>query len=315
MFVPMDLLTAEVPAVFAEMPPADLALLQQLGDVQLAGAMSTGAMFAAWRMTQGIYRIDPSLYPDLLATPPAHEVPTHLLTRLPEWCIYVETPGLTLPSRRRPLAPVPLAGVWCRVDRDAAGELLAVTADVDQPQNPMFLQTHHMALSGGSVADCVALTAERWAKANGAAADTLAQAASSSMWLEPVINLLLYICSTTDFQGTRRPANPVPVRTKRGWRLFPADRPTTWDVGVRMGAALRAAYQAAETAPAGVEGGSPRGHIRRAHWHGFRSGPRTRDDGTEIPTAQRRFDLRWLPPIAVNLPDVDQLPAVVRPVR
>lgn len=74
---------------------------------------------------------------------------------------------------------------------------------------------------------------------------------------------------------------------------------------------LRDAYQAAEVGTGGAHAG-PRGHVRRAHWHGFRSGPRKRDDGSVIPTAQRRFDLRWLPPIPVNLPDVGELPATIR---
>ena len=40
-----------------------------------------------------------------------------------------------------------------------------------------------------------------------------------------------------------------------------------------------------------------------------------REDGTDIPAAARKFSLRWLPPIAVNLDDVSELPATVRPVK
>ena len=80
---------------------------------------------------------------------------------------------------------------------------------------------------------------------------------------------------------------------------------TTWDVGVRLGAALRRAYQAAQTGGTDTHAG-PRAHIRRAHWHGFWSGPRE---------GERRFDLRWLPPIPVNVEDVGELPFTVRPVR
>jgi hypothetical protein len=63
--------------------------------------------------------------------------------------------------------------------------------------------------------------------------------------LWPIISLLLYLCSEAGQigDGLRRPANPQPKRTRQGWRHFPADRPTTWEVGVRTGAALRRAYQ------------------------------------------------------------------------
>lgn len=133
-------------------------------------------------------------------------------------------------------------------------------------------------------------------------------------YVDPVINLLLYICcSGYDIHGKRgQPGNPVPKRTRRdGWRLFPADGVRTWDVGVRMGAALRAAYHAEETGQGGQHGGV-RGHIRRAHWHGFRSGKRINEDGTPIPAEKRQFHLKWLPPIAVNLDGVDEMPATIR---
>lgn len=41
----------------------------------------------------------------------------------------------------------------------------------------------------------------------------------------------------------------------------------------------------------------PRPHVRRAHWHGFWSGPRKSEK-------QRTFSVQWLPPIAVAMVDV-----------
>lgn len=105
------------------------------------------------------------------------------------------------------------------------------------------------------------------------------------------------------------------MRTRRnGWKLFPAQRVTTWDVGVRLGAALRRAYQAEQTGRVG-EHAAPRPHIRRAHWHTILSGPKQRPDGSEIPPQDRQRDLRWLPPTSVNIEDPDALPATVRRVQ
>ena len=131
------------------------------------------------------------------------------------------------------------------------------------------------------------------------------------------MSMLLYICSQVDEVGGkgRRPANPTPTRTRRhGWRLFPPNGPTAWDIGVRMGAGLRSAYQAEQTGR-GEEHSGTRPHIRRAHWHTILSGPRLRPDGSPIAPDQRRAELRWMPPIAVNVDDAADLPAVVRPVR
>jgi hypothetical protein len=91
---------------------------------------------------------------------------------------------------------------------------------------------------------------------------------------------------------------------KGGLRLFPADKPTTWDIGMRIGAALRAATQRAESEPAGGTHASPRPHIRRAHWHSYRVGP-----------GRAETILRWLAPIAVNVDDPGGLAATVRPVK
>ena len=49
---------------------------------------------AAWRPTQGIYRFDSSLYNAVIDTPLTGDLPCEILHRMPEWCVYVETPGL-----------------------------------------------------------------------------------------------------------------------------------------------------------------------------------------------------------------------------
>jgi hypothetical protein len=86
--------------------------LLAMGELGVATFMSAAITMGTWRMTQGIYRIDPDLYPVLIATPAA-KIPADVLTRLPKWCCYVETPGLRL-SPRVPGTPGPqLHGVWC----------------------------------------------------------------------------------------------------------------------------------------------------------------------------------------------------------
>src|SRR5690606_9772648 len=46
----------------------------------------------SWRMTKGIYRIDPAVAEALARTPMAGKIPTEVLQRQPEWCVYVEMP-------------------------------------------------------------------------------------------------------------------------------------------------------------------------------------------------------------------------------
>lgn len=56
---------------------------------------------AAWRMTKGIYRFDPTLMAALVDTPLDAAVPVDVLRRLPEWCIYLDSTGFPLGEGRR----------------------------------------------------------------------------------------------------------------------------------------------------------------------------------------------------------------------
>lgn len=130
--------------------------------------------------------------------------------------------------------------------------------------------------------------------------------------LLPLVSLVTYICVEAAAVGNgsgNHPARPRPTRTRRGERLFPPDSPTEWQVAYRLGAALRRAY-AAEDAPLGATGtghASPRPHIRRGHWHSFWTGRRS------VPS-ERNLTAKWLPPIAVNVSDVEQLVPTIRTV-
>jgi len=53
---------------------------------------------ATWRVTQGIYRIDPEVAEAVWNTPIDGHLPVELLFHLPEWCVYIETPGRSLSS-------------------------------------------------------------------------------------------------------------------------------------------------------------------------------------------------------------------------
>ncbi|MDY0036709.1 MAG: hypothetical protein RBS05_12440 [Zoogloea oleivorans] len=281
--------------------------------IDVARAVSPANTLATWRMTQGIYRFDPTLYESLIATPLTGDLPADALARLPEWCIYLETPGLSV-LHRDMVNRSPLAGAWVRNDIEADGRrVFIVTLDIEGAAG---IESQAIVLNAGTLQAAILSTAEDW-RASYGHIDVPPEAIQGIKdYMEPVINLVLYIVSTTDITGPGQPANPVPTRTRRhGLRLFAPNGAKTWDVGVRIGSALRAAYRAEQSAP-GAEGTGRqvRPHIRRAHWHTILSGPRVKD-GSAVPSAQRRRDIRWMPPIPVNLDDLDTLPSVIRGVK
>lgn len=276
------------------------------------------AALATWRMTQGIYRIDSALHEALINTPIEGDIPESVLYRLPEWCVYIETPDLEWDGR-------PLYGVWAHLEEDANNKshelrlVIDAATDTSDPLDPVSgcCPVPIILGPGGLVEGLKRVLVSGGVQARKAGFETTFEQVSPTPYartLAPILSLILYLYLCTeaaDITGRKgAPKNPEPVRTRRhGTRLFAADGPTTWDVGMRIGAALRAAYQREETERDPVESGRHvRPHVRRAHWHTFVSGPRSE------PEKQRR-QLRWLPPIAVAISDYDELPAVMRRVE
>lgn len=267
--------------------------LHQVGDVARLGAL------AAWRVTQGIYRFDPALRGELWDTPVTGDLPADTLYRLPEWCVYVETDA--------DFHGDPLYGYWAHLEWDAnhGRTELRLLLDTDSALIPVPLHIGHWSLD--EALQRMTDTARTWAATEGAQIPDLDRADLRAT-IEPLVWLLLYLCQEEPDVTDWPPARPRPKRTKKGWRLFPADKPRQWEVGERIGAALRRARQAEETdqrEPDAETGRNrPRPHIRRAHWHTYRIG-----EGKQYRT------IRWMPPIPINVDDPEGLPATVRPVK
>lgn len=252
---------------------------------------------AAWRLGQGVYRFDPDVLSAVWDTPVTGDIPSEVLFRLPEWAVYIEAPPT---SRWR--------GAYAHLEWDPAPVSRAELRLVFDGGQYLVPPAVHL---GGTLEEGLTRMvreAERQAAEHGMS-DLAAQGAGFGelrAMAEPVISCLIYLCSqAADYSGDREPQRAAPKRVKGGLRLFPAPGPVVWEVGVRMGAALRAAYQRQEQEGGEGTGRTVRPHVRRAHWHGFWRGPR---DG------QRQLIVKWLPPIPVAFEDGQERPVVIHPV-
>jgi hypothetical protein len=269
-------------------------------------AIMMGAL-ATWRVTQGIYRFDPSTFDAICKTPITGEIPTEVLHYLPEWCVYIPTPGLTWKGAS-------LHGFFAHLEYNAKdrGTQLRFALDFSaQPGEIMFGFPIQLGLGG--VAEAV----------NDMFEDSVRRLPGSVIMLEsdmetikrdipPLVSLVLYLCCQSaeikDGQGEGNvPARPQPVKTKRGVRAFPPDRPKQWLVGYRLGAALRRALSDRDAAETCGSHASPRPHIRRAHWHSYWVGKCVEPEA-------RVVILKWLPPIPVNVQSVEELTTTIRDV-
>ena len=76
--------------------------------------MTIGSMYV-WRASKGIYRFAPEIYEALISQPLTGNLPTDCLYHLPEWAVYIETPGLSYerhPMTSRTWITTSSAGTW-----------------------------------------------------------------------------------------------------------------------------------------------------------------------------------------------------------
>jgi len=250
-----------------------------------------------WRYGQGIYEFDPDTFDALVKSDSPGTLPADVLLRLPEWCIYIPTPGLRFYGED-------LSGFFAMVDSsgispdDAGTPCLLITADAADSMMPIPIP-----LINCNIEEAIKKTLSAYdKKLNLPGADTIIRDHSAlAESLTPLISLLLYICSETpEIDNQREPGTSpfriLPKKVKGGFKLFPANGPTVFKVGQKIGETLRKTGYSAPRTDA-TTGHHRRPHLRRGHWHGYWIGPRK--------SGEQKFKYNWLPPImvAANIED------------
>lgn len=278
-FMPMAAWAALLQLKYAASEPVEMkwAVAQGVGAVSAVGI---------WRYSQGIYRYDTDLLDALADSDLSGDLPSELFRRLPEWCVYIETPGLTWLGTA-------LHGFWAHLEWDFNDqrEELRLVMNTD---DGLFTQALH--LGKWSIEEALHRAFE-FALSNPEnnswtsflTMDFLVQF-SPLEELKPLISILLYLCSDEpDFDPLRtpqpRPSRPALKKGKRGQYIFTPDKPKVFPVGGRVGPMLRQAIESE------VTGRTIKTHLRRGHWHGFWKGPRS---------GVRNFIYHWIAPLIVE---------------
>lgn len=259
------------------------------GVMQLTAPMAADvakiAAIGTWRYSQGIYRFDDSLYSALITTEPSGDLPCDVFYRLPEWCIYVETTEMKW-------FDTPYHGFWCHLEWDVNTGRHELRLLLNCEHGELIAVPLH--LGNWTLDEAIDRATQEAKKHAGDLASLMDFSVIGKMRnsLNGLISLVLYLCSDEpEIDDLREPGfspkRPQPKKTKKGWQLFPAQKPHVWQVGVQFGKTLRQIDADFESASSGR---SVKPHLRRAHWHGFWTGPR---DG------ERKFHYKWLPPLLV----------------
>ena len=183
-------------------------------DLQLIGDVSRLAVFGAWRLTQGIYRFDPVLYDAIIGTSVNGNLPCEVLYRLPEWCVYIETPDLMWGDS-------PLHGFFSYLEWDANTERHELRLLLDSENRFVSIPLHLGDWSLDDAVERMHREAHYQGMLSGIPKGYLPTIELAPL-LQPLISLLLYLCSINAEigDGSRAPKIPEPKHTKKGWRLF-----------------------------------------------------------------------------------------------
>lgn len=250
------------------MPP------NRIGDVARLSAL------IAWRYTQGIYQFEPTVYEAISSTTAKGDLPVEVLHRLPEWGMYIETPGLD-----------DAYGFFVHLEFDINTKRteLRLLIDSEESLYPIIL---HM--GDHTVTEAIDRAISEGAKQGGINKYNWPfekMVEHQSKIAHHCISLLLYLCSEEpDIARIEHelPQRPKAKKVKGEWKLFPPKKPKTWKIGEKVAQQLKAVY----SEPTGETRNGPAPHIRRAHWHGYWTGAKAGQD--------RKFIYKWLPPLLIN---------------
>ena len=279
-------------------------MMQRYGDAFCFSRMDelmTLASAYTWRCSKGVYRFAPEIYDALTQQPLTGDLPTDCLYRLPEWAVYIETPGLLYERR-------PVDGFIAHLDYNLFSQGVDLQFaifwnGIDMPK------TVALPLGEGSLLDAM----ERTDRVDDVFMGPIRQQRYVGTRQEYIqsfsamLQLILYLCSDEpDMPAIEHPQK----RRRSAGRIQLPDEPRVWDVGVRISAAIRNGIHRQEerVGETGRELGShasPRPHVRSAHWHTFWTGPR------QAVFPERKPVIRWIPPIPVGMNWKHELPTSI----
>lgn len=244
------------------------------------------ADIGTWRYTKGVYRINDDVANHLVNSEFKGNIPTEKINKLPEWSIYVDCTNLTLSSFGHKVI-----GFWASIN------YLKLDKEKVLHFTPLYENTF-----GSDFSTCIRLDAGQNLSIE---ADTALikgkfkeQPSKETMdalnaFKKQVLQIILFICQDEpdifengieikDFD-----LKPSPQRIKGQIRLFEAKKIRYFDVGVKTGETIKAAFSSYQNS-----GKTQAPHIRRAHWHGFWKGSRKNN--------AQEFFYKWVAPVIVN---------------
>jgi hypothetical protein len=201
----------------------------RLGPDQGALVGIIGAL-AAWRVSQGIYRFDRDVFSALWETPIDEYINEEILFRLPEYCLYIETPGKTALGGN-------LHGFGAHLEEDSNSKEAELRLLLDMESGPWPFPIHlgHGGLVEG-IKQTIAVTLMHYPHQT-----QMPSATAGDLFreLSPLISLVLYLCSENAEMASPRGSAPALYRLQKVKGGLRASRPTVTPIGTWPGGSER----------------------------------------------------------------------------
>lgn len=260
-----------------------------------------------WRYTKGIYQFDLEveefIYLESKAYDSTLSMPSSLLKQIPEWCIYIKISNeLVLVDN------VPVDGFFAWIDNPKSNQLdLRVILLCNGKAFP-----HHMVLGDWSIKEGIKKAFHQVMESYGweyskVEKKEVEEILKNEIELMKIVIQYLLILNQPDAYS-QITQSPKYIHTKQGYKYVAQDKPIFWEIGIRMGNAIRLSKQQYADAINVKNSSFKRPHIRKAHWHGYWTGKLNEPEN-------RKFQLQWIPPTFINATIGDELPTTIKKVK
>jgi hypothetical protein len=262
---------------------------ESMNDIGIVAALS------AWRFGKSLYLFDRTIYDLLITGGMKGNLPSEFLYKLPEWCVYVETPNMSFHNTT-------VYGFFAHLNLDIQTNSHELCLVLDTPDG---LCSKYLHIGNWTINKALRSALEasdfHYREVGLETCDFEREVKE----FEPFIALIVYLCTKNAEIEYKNKVPPKPIikwSKKHGQQIVAPEKSRNLNVGVRIGAALRHAQQVIRSVNH-TDGthAQPLPHVRTSHWHIYKTGK-----------GRINSILKWLPPILVNVSDVDKMPVVLK---
>lgn len=257
---------------------------------------------APWRISKEVFIIDESLEQMLFQQADDASVPAEILMQIPYPCFYIQFHHLEFQNRT-------ISGAFVHLEYDVKNDSSELRILFAFPDGSTLGFPIH--INAGNLENSEHVTVQEAIDAIGTesplnALRGMMQTENNAIKiaLSKTLQIVLYLCAQNAEISPNKEQSTVYKRGKKIRDSYAEIR--KWDVGVRIGAAVKVSSQSTTQSSTHSAHASPRPHMRRGHWHNFWTGSRSKPD-------ERKLVLKWVAPTFIG--DRDETPVVIHNVK